>query len=182
MSHSIPGTATIIDSYPLHSISTTGISDGVNADILSGYVELSNVTTTTADVTGYHFYIERYAGTGGSSIGVWSNSLSPSSIFSKVGYSLVLEDAGFSGIEELSEFQDCKLIPNPAHSNTKLYTLNNHGQEYRIYDLSGKQVLLGNVASSSQTIDVSTLSRGVYYVRITSTNNSQSTCPLVIGY
>jgi len=56
------------------------------------------------------------------------------------------------------------IYPNPVSSIATIEGASN--STVRIYDMNGKIVFTKNVISDSETLDVSTLSSGMYYVQV----------------
>jgi len=75
------------------------------------------------------------------------------------------------------------LYPNPA-TNLVQVTLQNTAEiieNITIYDILGKKIsLFSNIASNQSTIDVSTLSTGVYIVEIATENHLKQIKKLII--
>jgi hypothetical protein len=69
-----------------------------------------------------------------------------------------------------------KLMPNPA--STEVTIESNSEASWRISDLAGRMLLEGNVQQGSQSVNVSTLSSGVYLVQL-QTRDSQRTVRLI---
>lgn len=63
-----------------------------------------------------------------------------------------------------------KLYPNPA--NNVLYLASTQTVSYTVFDVVGKNLLSGNSTGTSQ-VDIATLSKGIYFIRITS-NGAQT--------
>lgn len=73
------------------------------------------------------------------------------------------------GIEEV-EMEDVSLFPNPA---TSMVTIRANGMEQvTLIDLNGSTVMTQSVNSETVTFDVSSLSKGAYFVRITGGNGT----------
>ena len=64
-----------------------------------------------------------------------------------------------------TDFADVMLFPNPASSSVTLTGARN--ARVQLFDLSGRQLSVIENASESQRIDVSSLAKGLYIVRIT---------------
>ncbi len=65
------------------------------------------------------------------------------------------------------------VYPNPAKNNIYIQGAQNFSQA-SISDVSGKILIHASVNSSNQFIDISQLSRGIYFVKITSVNSMQT--------
>jgi len=68
------------------------------------------------------------------------------------------------------------LYPNPASSH---FSLSIAAQKVEVYAITGQLVKAFGVTAAGSSFDVSSLSRGVYMVKITDTNNATSTTKLV---
>lgn len=70
---------------------------------------------------------------------------------------------------------DFKLTPNPGRSKFELQLPNGvNNVKLQVFDVLGKNVLTKTVSTLSTTIDVSKWNSGVYLVRVTSDNGSQT--------
>jgi uncharacterized repeat protein (TIGR01451 family) len=58
-----------------------------------------------------------------------------------------------------------KVVPNPANQIIYIISKNNQNQTATIYDAVGK-VVLKSVLNSNQSIDISSLSKGIYFVEV----------------
>ncbi|HOY30538.1 MAG TPA: T9SS type A sorting domain-containing protein [Bacteroidales bacterium] len=82
-----------------------------------------------------------------------------------------LNMSAVSGMDELSG-KNISLYPNPASEYVIAHTSGNGQME--IFDITGKCVLQDNITQTSQTYDVRGLEKGIYFVRITTKENSFS--------
>jgi photosystem II stability/assembly factor-like uncharacterized protein len=78
----------------------------------------------------------------------------------------------FLGTTEF-DLQNFKMYPNPASNELIVHNPLNEINEVFIYDLMGSQVITGSMTSGANTIDISTLSTGVYSVRLQIGNKFQ---------
>ena len=78
----------------------------------------------------------------------------------------IYEDHHF-GVEEIEDGNEFVIYPNPSHS--VLFVLSkNINSEYRITNLMGQTLLIGNITSENHQIDVSSLPEGMYFITIDS--------------
>jgi hypothetical protein len=79
-----------------------------------------------------------------------------------------------AGVDEISNWTNFNLYPNPAESELTidLTTLNEDSTSVQIIDLNGK-VLLSKLVSKSELVefDITTLSKGIYTVRVAGERN-----------
>jgi len=83
----------------------------------------------------------------------------------------------YAGIKELKNIDEITLFPNPASNNLKV-TLNIPGNNevYSIYNATGQLVLSGKLdARYVNTVDIGTLSAGMYLFRVISNNSKEFT-------
>ncbi len=67
--------------------------------------------------------------------------------------------------------KEIKIYPNPIKSG--LLTVNvDHNTSFEIYDILGKKILKGNITSSNNKVNLSSLSKGVYILRLQTKNGS----------
>jgi hypothetical protein len=62
--------------------------------------------------------------------------------------------------------------PNPTKGNVTLTTQGLAADTYMVFDLTGRVVLSGAITGSTQTVDVSTLSKGVYLLKVSDKGNA----------
>ena len=67
------------------------------------------------------------------------------------------------GVEEIEDGNEFVIYPNPSHS--VLFVLSkNINSEYRITNLMGQTIMIGEIISENQQIDVSSLTNGIYFI------------------
>ena len=67
--------------------------------------------------------------------------------------------------EQLSSNASLKVVPNPAQQIIYILGRNNQNQTATIYDAVGK-IVLRSIINNNQSIDVNTLSKGIYFVEV----------------
>lgn len=87
--------------------------------------------------------------------------------------------AGATGIEVAQEPASIRIAPNPAAGRVQVSTSNGSTTAISIIDLTGKTVLKG-LPSANHTIDLSSWSPGLYFVRATDAAGQQTTQKLLI--
>jgi hypothetical protein len=75
----------------------------------------------------------------------------------------VIYDANLSGLSPLSE-ERLSIYPNPASSILNIDGMH-AADQIQLLDLQGKSILSGN--QQSKSLDISTLEKGVYLLRVT---------------
>ena len=78
----------------------------------------------------------------------------------------IYEDHHF-GVEEIEDGNEFVIYPNPSHS-VLIVLSKNINSEYRITNLMGQTLLIGNIISENHQIDVSSLPEGMYFITIDS--------------
>ena len=74
------------------------------------------------------------------------------------------------GVDEIDSENNFAVYPNPSHD--VLYVLSdNINSEYRVTNLMGQTIIIGEITSENQMIDVSSLTKGIYFITIN--NESQ---------
>lgn len=71
------------------------------------------------------------------------------------------------GVEEIEDGNEFVIYPNPSHSVIFVQS-ENINSEYRITNLMGQTLLIGNITSENHQIDVSSLPEGMYFITIDS--------------
>ncbi len=75
--------------------------------------------------------------------------------------------AGYAGLYSISpKLQTLSLIPNPAHSQCRISAPAFNNALLTLYDLTGRIVLSEKFFSSEQTINISALLQGIYFIKI----------------
>ena len=89
-------------------------------------------------------------------------------------------DKSVLGLDELSSFKELTLYPNPVASelNVKFTTEMNQDVNINIYDISGKsaqkQLIKAIEGSNLVLLNVENLSKGLYFVNISSGESSET--------
>ena len=69
------------------------------------------------------------------------------------------------GVEEIENENEFVIYPNPSHD--VLYVLSdNINSEYRVTNLMGQTLMIGEITSENQMIDVSSLPKGIYFITL----------------
>ena len=72
-----------------------------------------------------------------------------------------------NAISELASGLDFQLYPNPSvDGNTMLSSSSSSPLNVTVFDLTGKQVHRAHLDSGNQTLNISSLESGVYFVRV----------------
>ena len=83
------------------------------------------------------------------------------------------------GTEQPEDNEAIVLYPNPAQSYFKLES-RHQLYNYRIYDMQGKKVQQGKITQAQQSISISDLSQGVYFVKVRDTHQKEQVLRLVV--
>ncbi|MCF6183131.1 MAG: T9SS type A sorting domain-containing protein [Bacteroidales bacterium] len=80
------------------------------------------------------------------------------------------------GVESINAENGLKIYPNPAVNEIKidLSSFNNQNVSISLIDITGKTVALYNLANSN-TIDISNLKSGIYFVKADSPEKTKTT-------
>jgi hypothetical protein len=65
------------------------------------------------------------------------------------------------------------VYPNPASYELTIECRNGAAKSYEIYDLTGRAVIRGSSEKDQTLVDISSLARGLYYVKVSSINGSE---------
>lgn len=172
-SHTLDATTSIKASYPLQSTSII-VKDETNIEAI-GYVELSNVTTTGADLKGYLYFIEELAG---ATYDRWF-PLDPGLYDVPMEYALIVKDANFSTAVEEVRGDVYKIYPNPTSSAFTM-ELGENCHEVQILDQLGRSKVAFSTCSNIEVIDTKDWSQGIYYVVIFDGIQKQKTFSIAV--
>ncbi|MEA2106888.1 MAG: T9SS type A sorting domain-containing protein, partial [Bacteroidota bacterium] len=70
-----------------------------------------------------------------------------------------------TGISDMLE-EGLSIYPNPARENLIIEKESKEAMSYELIDMSGKVVLNGRLESAKNTIDISTQTPGIYFIRV----------------
>ena len=85
---------------------------------------------------------------------------------------------GASGVSREGTSLSYSISPNPTRSNFTI--LGAAGSKWVIYDMGGVEVLSGVTAAVSESVDVTSLASGSYFLKITSTTGFEESQKLII--
>ena len=136
----------------------------INKNYDSALVANFNITAAnafdTADIWGFDSTSSGITNRGSASVAnnQFMFSIPPLSV-----YHFVLHHKQVTGIEKVNENLVFEIFPNPAHQSLGI-TTSVHAFSYRIFDLTGREVLS---SSNAKLIDVSILTAGMFYIQAT---------------
>jgi hypothetical protein len=80
----------------------------------------------------------------------------------------VVKDDGipFTSVKETILTPELRLYPNPAQNRLHLAAPNLNGQSWKMMDLTGRVVMQGTCSGSDVELDLSTLRKGLYFLRV----------------
>lgn len=84
---------------------------------------------------------------------------------------VILKNTNVAGLDEPASIAAVQIYPNPASDKIVVESKAGQGMAYEIYDVSGRQLLSGSLVSKSE-IDITSLSKGIYQLKLTSGNES----------
>ncbi|WP_204346020.1 endonuclease [Psychroserpens algicola] len=74
-------------------------------------------------------------------------------------------------VNEIEALEAVKMYPNPANGN-EVTIESNYDLNVEVYDVLGKKITIQKITSNQKKLNISTLSRGVYLVKLNSENGS----------
>ncbi|MCH8329989.1 MAG: T9SS type A sorting domain-containing protein [Bacteroidetes bacterium] len=82
-------------------------------------------------------------------------------------------DTTGNGVFDLnSDLESIKIYPNPAHGSVVIERSNSGKLIVQIIDVLGRQIILSSITKRKNTLDLSTLSPGLYVIRLSSKKES----------
>lgn len=145
-------------SVPTYDL-TLGVNDTTMGTVSGGgtYEEGTVVTITATPNPGYYFVM-------------WSDSVTDATrsvkVDSDITLTAIFEQLG--GIDDVED-SDFRLYPNPASTTVTIET--DRPASLTLTDATGRECGRWKVESGKNTIDISSLPAGVYFVRLAGTNN-----------
>jgi hypothetical protein len=83
-------------------------------------------------------------------------------------------------IQEINNSKTMSLFPNPTSDIINLNINKTFvGSDYSIHDVLGKKIIAGKLLSDINSIDISSMEKGVYYLKLISNNNIIETKKIV---
>ncbi|MCS6934320.1 MAG: S8 family peptidase [Chitinophagales bacterium] len=133
--------------------------------------DIRHLLATTADKTGGYAYNQPYPH------GWWSKELG----YGRVNaYQALLKTQAYTSIEPVGENQSVKAFPNPANDRVCIRLNKNTMYEICITDLSGRELWRGQSAEGEAIIDITTWTRGIYYIRLSDKCGDTKTLRLLV--
>lgn len=84
-----------------------------------------------------------------------------------------------TGIAKATNSIDARVYPNPASTSFTIEVKNNATCVVNVYDITGKTQITTSVSAAQNTIDISTLHSGIYFVSIES-NGAKTVARLIV--
>jgi len=172
--HSIPGSATFIAGW-LRNSTTTGmepisLDEGdyiiPNIDNVRGsdYLDAFDITSTTAKIKSRVYKITHTLL--GAAVTPFWYPLAPADV--DVNYSIYIYDQNATvSVPTINEESGFQVFPNPANDVLNIYFEFSNSVYVEVFDIDGRKVKFGDFNISENTIDISDLSLGLYFVTIT---------------
>ena len=82
------------------------------------------------------------------------------------------------GVNESSK-SAFSVYPNPVNSVLNISTATSENMSYKIINLQGAEIMSGNINASNNQISVDAISQGVYFIKITASDNTSSTMKFI---
>jgi hypothetical protein len=148
------GTWTAVTTLDLNEKLTNATSNAaVNGNLATNYTNMANIITGLSWTNGANLWIKW----------VDSNDTGSNGMFAIDSFSLTINDP--LSVKE-NAIAGLKMYPNPVSNGTLYITSNSsEAKSVGVYDVLGKQVL--NAKTSNNAVNVSNLTYGVYFVKIT---------------
>lgn len=142
-----------------YSIESASLHWGLHQDTINNMVAMNNISGNLytgeqpipnhAEGTTIYFYISA------------ENEIGNSKITDTLNYEVML------GLADINAKNPFEIYPNPTDDKIFIINENNTNLSYEIISSSGKMVLQGDVKSSKVQINLTELSSGMYYIKIT---------------
>jgi hypothetical protein len=149
------GTWTTVTALDLkEKLTTTTTSTAVNGNLASNYTNLANIITGLNWANGTNLWIK------------WAdaNDAGSNGLYAIDNFSISVSEATL-GLKQ-NTITGLNMYPNPVSNGTLYITSeSSSAKSVDVYDVSGKQVL--NSKTSNNAVNVSNLTGGVYFVKIT---------------
>ena len=81
-----------------------------------------------------------------------------------------------------NELKQTSLFPSPANNQLQIRNNNNVVSKVEIFNLIGKKLISVNLSKNNQTINTSSLSNGIYLVKLSDENNISTSKKIVIQH
>jgi hypothetical protein len=148
------GTWTAVTALNLNEkLTDVSSNNAVNGNLFSNYTNLSNIITGLSWANGANLWIKW----------VDTNDAGSNGMFAIDNFSLTINDP--LSVKQNS-IAGLNIYPNPVSNGTLYITSNSsEAKSVAVYDVLGKQVL--NTKTSSNAVNVSNLTGGVYFVKVT---------------
>jgi len=78
-----------------------------------------------------------------------------------------IKDYPITQIQEINDNPDIQIYPNPTANNVKIECAENQKANMQVYDMLGQCVLQKDLLRGTNNIDVSSLPKGLYVIRLT---------------
>jgi len=158
--------------------------DGVNQETYESYTESMldqnyseigsdwktfNMDTFTYDIDNERVYFAKVLNNDGSDSTYWKLYFTDFSGSTGGKYTFIQKDVtDYNSVQEIHGLELFKVYPNPANNYLHLITDANQNLEFRISDVTGKEISTGqlNQGFNQQNINISDLTSGVYYISL----------------
>lgn len=176
----LPNGHEIIDWWEFEAATRKGSNYNTSAIASILPVEVVNTTLPFNPIGGNHVQKTAQMATYLINVGNDNNSgndfwhpMSPADL--KYYFSIHVKKTADASIQELEKNNEFMLFPNPAENNIRIHSQKGSSiDKFQIIDVSGRILTDVDLPLSSNNINISNLSKGVYYVIIYSKNNIET--------
>jgi xylan 1,4-beta-xylosidase len=130
----------------------------INVTSTGGETSWETFSTNVSNLSGQHDIYLRWNG--------------PVSAFILKNIRFRADDANYTVVNSLKRNLELEVYPNPVSDNVTIKTSGLSKAGYEIFSLSGASVLKGEISGYDKTIDVSQLSKGVYFLSVNDGNKA----------
>lgn len=179
--HNLNQEERVIDVWPLKNWSSASDASGAKDGALGGYcfIEASDQTSTT--ISGYVYHI--VSTISGSLVDIWQPSIP---FEAKLAFAIRTENINEVGIEEAKMAFNVQAYPNPFNTVVTIKATNSSlsSTNLEVYDLNmkiiGQYIMQKNeIGQFSYTLNLSSVSKGVYFAKISTDEGLSKTIKLV---
>ncbi len=84
------------------------------------------------------------------------------------GFSIRCVKNSYNEIQDINHIEELQIYPNPAAERVYIYSAEKQNMEMQFYNMIGECVLQRKLKNNTNEIDISSLSKGIYLIQVTS--------------